>query len=56
MIGNIKTKRRNVYKIVFRKSGEMRKVKRAGHRWKDNIRMNLREIGCENMNWNDGGL
>jgi hypothetical protein len=34
----------------------MRKVKISGHRWENNVKMDLREIDCENMNWNDGGL
>jgi hypothetical protein len=34
----------------------MRKVKRSGHRRENNIKMDLREISCENMNWNDDGL
>jgi hypothetical protein len=34
----------------------MRKVNRSEHRWEDNIKTHVREIDCENMNWNDGGL
>jgi len=24
---------------------------RTRHRWKDNIKMNLQEVGCEGMDW-----
>jgi hypothetical protein len=29
----------------------MRPFGRAGHRWVDNIKMDLAEIGCEDMDW-----
>jgi hypothetical protein len=32
------------------------KIKRFGHRWEDNIKTDLKQIDCENINWNDGGL
>jgi hypothetical protein len=25
---------------------------RSGHRWEDSIKMGVKEIGSENMNWN----
>jgi hypothetical protein len=33
-----------------------RKFWRSRHRWENNIKMDLREMGCENMNWTDGEL
>jgi hypothetical protein len=36
---------RNAYKILVGKSEEKRPLGRPKHRWKDNIRMDLREIG-----------
>jgi len=30
---------------------QKRSLGRPMHRWKDNIRMNLREIGCEGVDW-----
>jgi hypothetical protein len=26
---------------------------RPGYRWKDNIKMDLQEVGCESMDWID---
>jgi hypothetical protein len=34
-----------VYKILVRKPEEKGPFRRPGHRWKDNIRMDLQEIG-----------
>jgi hypothetical protein len=34
----------------------MKKTERFGHRWEFNIKTGLREIDCEIVNWNDGGL
>jgi hypothetical protein len=52
---------RNAYKnLVGRPEGKI-PVGRTRHRWKDNIRMDLREIGCEVVDWihmtqDSGGL
>lgn len=35
---------RNSYKISFRKSKGKRVLSRHGHRWEDNITINLRDI------------
>jgi hypothetical protein len=37
---------RNAYKIV-RKHEEMRPLGRPRHRWENNIKMHLEEVGCE---------
>jgi hypothetical protein len=37
---------RNAYKILVRKSGEKRTLGRTRHRWGDNIKIDLKEIGC----------
>jgi len=42
---------RNAYKILVRKSEGKRPLGRPRHRWKDNIIMDLREIGWECVNW-----
>jgi hypothetical protein len=42
---------RNVYRSSVRKPEGKRPLERARHRWEDNIKMNLKEIGCENMDW-----
>jgi len=31
----------------------MRALGRPMHRWKDNIKMDLQEVGCEGMDWID---
>jgi hypothetical protein len=36
---------RNGYKILFGKSEGKRPLGRPKHRWEDNIRLNLREVG-----------
>jgi hypothetical protein len=32
-------------------SGTCRTYERPRHRWEDNIQMDLREIGCNNVDW-----
>jgi hypothetical protein len=41
---------RNVYVLVDKPEGK-RPLGRPRHRWEDNIRMDLREIGCEGVDW-----
>jgi len=43
---------RNTYKIFVGKPEEKRPCTRSRHRWEDNIRMDLREIELEIMDWN----
>jgi hypothetical protein len=42
---------RNAYRILVGKLEGKRPLGRFRHRWEDNIKMDLREIGC-----GDGGL
>jgi hypothetical protein len=42
---------RNVYDILFGKPEGKGPVERLGRRWKDNIRMDLREISWEVVDW-----
>jgi hypothetical protein len=42
---------RNAHIILVGKPEGMRPLGRPGHRWEDNIRMDLREIGWEGVNW-----
>jgi hypothetical protein len=37
--------KKNICGVFVGKPGRKRAVGRAGHRWEDNIRMNIREIG-----------
>jgi hypothetical protein len=42
---------RNVYKILVRKPEAKRPLRRPRHRWEDNIKMELRETGREDVEW-----
>jgi hypothetical protein len=42
---------RNVYKVLVGKPEGKRPLGRPRHRWEDGIRMNLREIGWEGVDW-----
>jgi hypothetical protein len=41
----------NAYQILVRKSEGKRPLRRPRHRWEGNIRMDLREIGWEGVDW-----
>jgi hypothetical protein len=43
---------RNAYSIVVGKPEGKRPFGRTWRRWEDNIRMDLREIGWEDADWN----
>jgi hypothetical protein len=38
---------KNTYKIVFEKPEGKRALRGPKHRWEDNIKINLKKIGCE---------
>jgi hypothetical protein len=42
---------RSVYKILVAKSEGKRSLGRPKRRWEDNIRMDLRKIGSEGVDW-----
>jgi hypothetical protein len=44
-------KRRNVYRILVGKPKGKRPLERPRHRWEDNIKVDLQELGCGGMNW-----
>ena len=46
-------KSRGVYRVLVGKPEGMRPLGRPRHRWKDNIKMDLKEVGCEGMDWID---
>jgi hypothetical protein len=41
---------RNAYKILVRKTDGKRPARRPRRKWKDNIKLYLKEIGCEMRN------
>jgi len=43
--------RRVVYRVLVGKSEGKRPLGRPRHRWEDNIKMNLQELGCGGMDW-----
>jgi hypothetical protein len=43
---------RNVHKILVRKPERKRSFRSSSHRWENNIRIDIREIGLEGMDWN----
>jgi hypothetical protein len=45
--------KRNAYRILVGKPEGKRPIGRPRHRWVDNIKMDLREIGWNGLNWID---
>jgi hypothetical protein len=43
--------KRNAYRILVGKPEGKRPLGRPRHMWKDNIKMDLREMGWGGMNW-----
>jgi hypothetical protein len=46
-------KKRNAYRLLVEKPEGKRSLGRPRHRWVDNIKMVLREIGWGGMDWTD---
>jgi len=44
-------RREGVYRVLLGKPEGRRPLGRPKHRWVDNIRMNLQEVGCGYMDW-----
>jgi hypothetical protein len=42
---------RGVYRVLVGKPERKRPLGRPSHRWEDNIRMDLQEVGCGVMGW-----
>jgi len=42
---------RGMYRVLVGKSEGRRQLGRPRHRWVDNIRMDLQEVGCRYMDW-----
>ena len=43
--------RRGVYRVLVGKPEGKRPLGRPSHRWKNNIKMDLRDVGCGGMDW-----
>jgi hypothetical protein len=44
---------KDAYRILVRNPEGKRPLGRPRHRWVDNIKMDLREIGCDGIDWID---
>ena len=42
---------RGIYRVVVGKPEGKRSLGRPRHRWEDNIKMDLQEVGCGDMDW-----
>jgi len=42
---------RGLYKVLEGKPERKRQLERPRRRWEDNVKINLQEVGCGNMNW-----
>ena len=42
---------RGVYRVLVEKPEGRRTLGRPRHRWEDNIKMDLKEVRCEDMDW-----
>jgi hypothetical protein len=42
---------RGMYRVLVGKAEGMRTLARPRHRWEDNIKMDLQEVGCGGMDW-----
>jgi len=45
--------RRGGYRVLVGKSEGKRLLKRPRHKWEDNIKMDLQDVGCGDMDWID---
>jgi hypothetical protein len=43
--------RRDIYRILVGKPKGIRPLGRPRHRWQNNIKTDLQEMGCERMDW-----
>ena len=43
--------RRSVYRVLVGKPEGKRQLGRPRRRWEDNIKMDLQEVGCGDMDW-----
>ena len=44
---------RNAYRVLVEKAEGKSHLRRPRCRWEDNIKMNLREVGCDPRDWID---
>ena len=44
---------KGLYRVLVGKPERKRPLGRPRHRWEDNIKMDLKEVGCGGMDWID---
>jgi hypothetical protein len=42
-----------MYRVLVGKPERKRPMGRTRHRWEDNIKMDLQEVGCGGMDWSE---
>ena len=42
---------RGIYRVLVGKPEGKRRLGRPRYRWEDNIKMDLKEVGCRGMDW-----
>jgi hypothetical protein len=42
---------RGMYRVMVGKAEGKRPLRRPRHRWEDDIKMDLQEVGCGGMDW-----
>jgi hypothetical protein len=42
---------RNIYRVLVGRPDGKKALGKPGHRWEDNIKVDLQEAGCKGMNW-----
>jgi hypothetical protein len=45
--------RRDVYRVLVGKPEGKRPLWRPRHKWEENVKMGLQEVGCRGMDWID---
>jgi len=45
--------RSGIYRVLVGQPEGMRPLGRPRHRWEDNIKMDLQEVGCGSMDWTE---
>jgi hypothetical protein len=45
--------KRGIHRVLAGKSEGKRPLGRPRRRWEDNIKMDLQEVGCRGMDWNE---
>jgi hypothetical protein len=53
LVGNVARRETNAYRLLVEKSEGRRQLGRPRHKWVDNIKMDLKEVGWGGMDWID---